>query len=475
MRQEGIVKKKEGRRLARPARRGECVTTVVDGEVANVRLAVDDESMVVRHDTIDHELFLMTKEEFSRNYNAEPCGAISDEDISEHGYTLHALRREGFKYYTRKGAVVLLPIQKDDADFCPNGFKVNFSSEPQTCEEGNYFAMPHPRMSSVYVCYHAEAIYGIGEASHPMPNQKQMFEKLMPIMLRGGITKPRLGERMARPAQKGEEVTTVVKSTEVSKRMATDNDHMIVLHQHEQDTEAILMSKEEFEKMYIASSTPIQETRYIRRGYRMYKRKGQTLLYKLTKEDIDSIIPYGFWTHWSEKPQTAVAGDYLASPMPFDRENPDMYICRHARSIYGLDDSEPENITEIETTTADEPIDIRGDASTERIFLSMLCKSVLSMLLLIISTAVMAMACHPAWETTHRYELFGTAVAILALSGWVSERFRDICGIVLALTPIVSSIGFTHSSALFMTADAPAWLISWVSLKNFIWLQPHHP
>jgi hypothetical protein len=442
---EGMVKMKTGKRLARHAKKGEVITTVVDGEVVNVRLARDETSMVVRQDTVDKELFLMTEEEFSVNYHVDSASPITNAEIREHGETLHRLRKDGFKYYSRKGAVVLLKITEEDSEFCPSGFCTSFSAEPRRCEEGNYFAMPYPRMSQVYTCYHADAIYAMGQDS-VIPNQKQMADIFLETMIAHDLRKPRVGERMARPARRGEEVTTVVKGNEVAKRVADNDSYMIVIHQHEgEDTEAFLMPMHEFDVMYGVTEKPVEERRYVKKGYKMYKRKGETLLYKLTKEDIDSKIPMGFWTDWSDKPQIAQEGDYLATPFPTDDSKPDLYICQHARSIYKLDDEETSLGSEF--SQADEVLDMvePGEELPRR-------TSIPSLVLLAVAMSLLAVSCLPSLES-HRCELFGAGLGILALTGWVSERSKEVVSILFALVSISSTLSTFSSSQCGQSTD----------------------
>ncbi|CAK9021012.1 unnamed protein product [Durusdinium trenchii] len=71
LRDKGTRIKKNGMRLARPARPNEEVLTIVNGEVVARTNATHSGSMVIRQDgeSADHEFYLLDPAKFAKNYD----------------------------------------------------------------------------------------------------------------------------------------------------------------------------------------------------------------------------------------------------------------------------------------------------------------------------------------------------------------------------------------------------------------------
>ncbi|CAE7030169.1 BPIFC [Symbiodinium natans] len=69
LKEKGIRITKKGLRLARPARPGEEVLTIVNGEVLTRTRADVPGSMVIRQESADHEFYLLDPDKFAKNYD----------------------------------------------------------------------------------------------------------------------------------------------------------------------------------------------------------------------------------------------------------------------------------------------------------------------------------------------------------------------------------------------------------------------
>eukprot|EP00439_Symbiodinium_sp_Y106_P020793 s1920_g2.t1 len=140
LKDKGVRITKKGLRLARPARPGEEVLTIVNGEVLTRIRADVPGSMIIRQESADHE------EKFAKNYHTEGI------DITEAGPSFDQLRHRNFKYYRRKGELLLYQVGQKDMDFVPSGrFEVVFSSTPVSLKAGDFLVTSYPELSEIWV------------------------------------------------------------------------------------------------------------------------------------------------------------------------------------------------------------------------------------------------------------------------------------------------------------------------------------
>eukprot|EP00435_Cladocopium_sp_Y103_P055651 s1061_g18.t1 len=179
LREKGTRVKKHGMRLARPARPDEEVLTIVNGEVVARSKAVESGSMVIRQESADHEFYLLAPEKFAKNYD------LPGIDITEAGASFDQLRQRNFKYFRRKGELLLYQVTEEDMTFVPTGkFEVVFSTSPVPLCAGDYLVTALPLLSEVWVSKHS-VIYEDGgklSKSHGARSQVEMCEHFIPIL-----------------------------------------------------------------------------------------------------------------------------------------------------------------------------------------------------------------------------------------------------------------------------------------------------
>ncbi|CAL1151645.1 unnamed protein product [Cladocopium goreaui] len=150
LREKGTRVKKNGMRLARPARPDEEVLTIVNGEVVARSKATESGSMVIRQESADHEFYLLGPEKFAKNYD------LPGIDITEAGASFDQLRQRNFKYFRRKGELLLYQVTEEDMTFVPTGkFEVAFSTSPVPLCSGDYLVTALPLLSEVWVSKHS--------------------------------------------------------------------------------------------------------------------------------------------------------------------------------------------------------------------------------------------------------------------------------------------------------------------------------
>lgn len=181
LREKGTRVKKNGMRLARPARPDEEVLTIVNGEVVARSKATESGSMVIRQESADHEFYLLGPEKFAKNYD------LPGIDITEAGACFDQLRQRNFKYFRRKGELLLYQVTEEDMTFVPTGkFEVAFSTSPVPLCSGDYLVTALPLLSEVWVSKHS-VIYEDGgkiSKSHGARSQVEMCEHFMPLLRR---------------------------------------------------------------------------------------------------------------------------------------------------------------------------------------------------------------------------------------------------------------------------------------------------
>eukprot|EP00929_Paragymnodinium_shiwhaense_P031115 TRINITY_DN17512_c0_g1_i2.p1 TRINITY_DN17512_c0_g1~~TRINITY_DN17512_c0_g1_i2.p1 ORF type:complete len:1283 (+),score=216.98 TRINITY_DN17512_c0_g1_i2:110-3958(+) len=322
---KGTLVKKAGVRLARAARKGEEVLTVVNGEVVGKATALDDSSMVIQQDTTDHELYLLSAEKFLTNY--ENPG----KDITEQGKEFDTLRQRGFRYYERKGMVLIYRVTEDDMRLVPAGkFGVSFSSTPQPLQTGDYLVTRFPECDEVYMTRNAEQIY----SSQVVRSQEEMLTHFLPQITQQGTLVRRTGAWLARPGRRGEEIVTIV-GGEVTAKTLVDNDSSMVVQADSCDGEWYVLSSNEFAKSYELPGRELEENGSIvetlrARGFRYYKRKGWARIYRLRNHDLQRLPSGRFWGRHGES-QAARAGDHLVCDYPDSKE---VYVSRNAEQVF---------------------------------------------------------------------------------------------------------------------------------------------
>jgi len=154
---QGTRMRRSGWRLARAGRPGEEIRTIVDGEPVAAAVVSDDRSMVVREESADRELYVLGAAEFALQF--ETAGV----EISNGGSEFNALRDRGFRYYKRRGAVLVHKVTDKDMEYVPGGrFQVSFSNIPQPLKTGDYLAVEYPNhlnSGDVFLQRNAEQVY----------------------------------------------------------------------------------------------------------------------------------------------------------------------------------------------------------------------------------------------------------------------------------------------------------------------------
>eukprot|EP00927_Polykrikos_kofoidii_P023500 TRINITY_DN21638_c0_g1_i1.p1 TRINITY_DN21638_c0_g1~~TRINITY_DN21638_c0_g1_i1.p1 ORF type:complete len:1702 (-),score=242.33 TRINITY_DN21638_c0_g1_i1:568-5673(-) len=332
LKKRGTIVRKMGRRLARPAVLGENVLTVINGEVVAKTVITDDTSMVIRQESADHELYALSEEKFKMNYTA--CAEISE---SEPGF--QELSDRGFKYYERKGQLLIYQVTEEDMEFVSGGkFQVSFSSIPQPLRVGDYLVTVYPDMKEVYMTRHATIYNDDGQLYQPrgVRTQAEMQSHFFPIMEERGVRMRRAGQRLLRPAKKGEEVLTIIDSEVVAKTVVLDDTSMVV-QEESADRELYALDQKTFEASYELpgleiTGSGVEYDALRSRGFKHYmKKKGMVLIYRVTKEDMEFVSCGKFQAPWSVIPQPLRIGDYLVTKLP---EMDVIYLSRNAEQIY---------------------------------------------------------------------------------------------------------------------------------------------
>lgn len=333
LKESGRVVNKSGTRLARPAKRGEEVLTIINGEVVSKTVVKDDTSMVIRQESADHELYVLDAIKFSANYDSAGM------EIKQLDAKFDELYERGYRYYARKGKLLIYQVTQEDMNFVPQGkFLVSFSTIPQPLRCGDYLVTGYPESKEVWMSRHASIYNDDGQllVGRGARSQAEMREHFIPIMKERGVKLRRAGNRLARPAKKGEEVVTIIDAEVVAKRVVLDDTSMVV-QEESADREVYVLDRHKFEENYelpgvdIIEQTP--ESDLLRsRGWKVYRKtKSMVLMYQATEEDM-AFVPTGkFQVSFSVLPQTLKAGDYLVTEYPDCKE---VYMSRNAAQIY---------------------------------------------------------------------------------------------------------------------------------------------
>lgn len=132
--------RRAGRRLARPARRGEEVLTIINGEVVAKTVVLDDSSMVVQEESVDREVYVLDGPSFEETYRQ------SGSELPRKDPKYDVLRARGFKIYEKTAGMFLVyKVTEEDMDFVSKGkFQVPFSIVPQPLRPGDYLVTRLP-------------------------------------------------------------------------------------------------------------------------------------------------------------------------------------------------------------------------------------------------------------------------------------------------------------------------------------------
>lgn len=336
LKKKGTLVQKVGKLLARPAKLGETVRTVIDGEVVAQNVVEDDTSMVIRHDSADHEYYVHDAKRFLKNY--DPNGT----EIEAQGPEFDALRERGFKFYERKGMALLYQVQEEDMRFVPEGqFHVSFSNVPQPLKVGDYIATGYPNTGNgeVYLSRNATQVY----LSKIVRTHEEMRKHFLPIITKRGKIARRVGRWLARPARAEEEVLTSIGGEVVAKTSVPDDTSMIVIAESV-DRERYVLDELQFSESYKQPGRRITRKGYdadaLRNlGFKYYERKGLVRIYQVTEADLEFVPAGKFWGTRGTVPQPLRVGDYLVTEYPVARE---VYASRNAEQVFA-----PAELTEI--------------------------------------------------------------------------------------------------------------------------------
>lgn len=336
LQERGQIVNKCGRRMARQAVKGEEVLTIVNGEVL-VRTRVEDEtSMVIRQESADHEFYVLTRDKFVQNYQTE------GKDVHDSEPHFFDLRARGFKYYDRKGKLLIYEVTEDDMSFVPGKrFRVSFSATPMPLRAGDYLVTGYPEATEVWMSRNLSIYNDNGQlfAAHGVCTQETLCNHFLPIFKEKGIALRRVGQRLARPAKKGEEVLTIINNEVVAKRIVGD-DPTWVIQEESADREIYALDGEIFLACYEMPGVDITaqggEFDVLReRGFKYFTKSGGTVqLYRVTEEDMTHVPGGMFQVPFSSIPQPLKAGDYLVTSYP---GHTPLYMSRNAEQTFHSD------------------------------------------------------------------------------------------------------------------------------------------
>lgn len=135
--EKGILMRKAKPGMLRPGVRGDRVVTYVNGQVISDVVIKDDNSMVVRAPTVDHEEYVLPFDKFISNWELE------GEPMDEQNVELAKLAARGFRWHRPKPITKLIyRLGASDVQLVPTGWFVAPWGNLQQVGEGEYLAMP---------------------------------------------------------------------------------------------------------------------------------------------------------------------------------------------------------------------------------------------------------------------------------------------------------------------------------------------
>eukprot|EP00434_Breviolum_minutum_P000618 symbB.v1.2.000539.t2/scaffold19.1/size443072/3 len=325
LRTYGTLVQKMGRRLARPAHKGEEVQTIINGETVAKTMVADDTSYVIQQNSVDRELYVLSQEKFQRNYE------LPGFEITEKGTDADLFRERGYMYYERKGLVLIYKVTEEDMLKVPGGkFQVAFSSTPQPVRAGDYLATGYPESTEVFLSRNAEQIY----LSQIIRSQEEMCRHFLPIIRKKGTVVRKAGMRLARRALQGEEVLTSIDGEIVAKALVNDESSMVIMAESS-DREWYVLDEASFAESYETPGIDLPEEgpdfHVLReRGFKYYKRRGMARIYQVLEADLQFLPSRKFWGKGTI-PLPLRVGDFLVTRYPDAGE---IYLSRHGEEVF---------------------------------------------------------------------------------------------------------------------------------------------
>eukprot|EP00440_Ansanella_granifera_P045533 gb/GFBE01049329.1/.p1 GENE.gb/GFBE01049329.1/~~gb/GFBE01049329.1/.p1 ORF type:complete len:784 (+),score=158.80 gb/GFBE01049329.1/:1-2352(+) len=325
IKERGQIRRKTARCMARPARVGELVVTIEGGRTTAEIEVEDEQSLVVKALTGDREEYVLDRNTFELNYESEG----SDLDISQAGNEY--LDRQGFRLYKSKRHIWVYQVAEEDLKFVSSGFfRASYSSTLVPLSAGDYLATGHPdeMATDVYMI----PAFVLAQTYSPLPedrSQEFMRRHFLPIIKERGTVRRKAVGCMARPAVRGETITTL-EANVVTTKYVVDDDHSIVIKALTKDREEYVTNRSTFATNYEAESQELDTQQpgnlYLsERGFRTHKSKRSIWAYCVTDEDMKSVPTGLFWASYGVAPVPLKPGDYLATGYP-DELSTDVYM-----------------------------------------------------------------------------------------------------------------------------------------------------
>jgi len=303
--------------IARPAKRGERVPTIVQGKVTSIVTVKDTTSMVVRAATVFGEEYVLSWEKFLENWlvpGVELDGA--DADTEEY-------RQLGFKAFTPRPdkSIWVYETTARDVALLPTGHFVSGWGALQPLQAGDFLALPAPeeRATEIYLMPRSSL-----DMYADLASQEDMLLHFRSKTMARGTRMGKVKSGWARPAICGERIVTQVNGRVTSNVTVTDSSSMVV-RAPTADQEEYVLAGDRFEANWElpgaepeGASTEAEELRAS--GFKSYRpRRNKSIwVYQITAEDRQLVPTGGFISAWGAL-QPLQAGDYLAMPAPEDR------------------------------------------------------------------------------------------------------------------------------------------------------------
>jgi len=130
--------------MMRPGVRGDRVVTYVNGQVISDVVIKDDDRMVVRAPTVDHEEYVLDRDKFTANWESE------GEPLDEQNMELAKLAARGFRWHQPKPVPkYVYRLGAADVQLVPTGWFVAPWGNLQQVAEGEYLAMSKDRVKEI--------------------------------------------------------------------------------------------------------------------------------------------------------------------------------------------------------------------------------------------------------------------------------------------------------------------------------------
>lgn len=282
---------KVSRVLARKAKKGEKITTVIWGEPKTVKEVENDDDMVVRDETFNKELRVLPRITFEALYKDEADINIDKDPV------LKPLQEAGFKRYTPKGKIFVYTALGEDVAEVPSGyFWAAFGKEPQKLEEGTDLAMGFPSYNArdIYK-FHGKAMY----KELKVLDQKQVLEKFKDKFYPSGESREMkfTGNIWARQAmERGLSVCTYQHTIERVCHAETTFGEDMIVRSNTVDAEHRIWRSDDFDREFEEDNDPAHDPgievmdieTVEQKGYKKYKSKSdrKVRMYKVQEEDL---------------------------------------------------------------------------------------------------------------------------------------------------------------------------------------------